>query len=75
MYRIQKNLTNPAVGKFLQDLKANDTFKYIRERVIRNVHKPSKEADASFKKLENRIKNEKNTFFYVVIDEGNCFLY
>ena len=74
MMRIHKNLkTTKSIGKYLQDLKANDTLKHIRQRVLRNVDQSSKEAEASFKKLEDRIKQEKKTFFYVVIDEGRDF--
>lgn len=68
---MQTFLTNPKVGKYLQDLRAKDNLKGVNERLLRNVE--GKEAKECFKRLTERIKGEENTLFYVVIDEGECY--
>ena len=71
--RIQTFLRKDEIGDYLQDLQARSNLKNIKEVVFRNAHKKSKEAEERFNKLTERIKNEKDTFFFVVIDEGNIF--
>ena len=67
--RIQSFLTKTEIGEYLQDLQAKNHLKYISERVLRNVK--SKDSDVRFNRLIKRIEEEKDTFFFLVIDEAH----
>ena len=71
MDRIQSFLRKEEIGHYMKDLQARSSLKHIKNVVLRNVK--SKETDEAFKKLTDRIGTEKETFFFVIIDEGNIF--